>query len=113
MQETKQGYYQVLGNDGSVELRVAIGRLGFRKEFDKKSDPLFSRILTFCNARKYVKIMKVSETSCSSSKHASESLWLLMFHWAQSSMFDTKITFSIGTSAILWKRLSSVKQLAG
>ena len=33
----KQGYYQVLGNEGSVEVRVAIGRLGFRNEFDKKS----------------------------------------------------------------------------
>jgi hypothetical protein len=52
----KQGYYQVLGSDGSVEVRVAIGRLGFRKEFDKKADPLFSRILAFCNARKYVRI---------------------------------------------------------
>jgi hypothetical protein len=52
----KQGYYQVLGNDGSVEVRVAIGRLGFRKEFDKKSDPLFSRILAFCNVRKNVRI---------------------------------------------------------
>lgn len=52
----KQGYYQILGNDGSVEVRVAIGRLGFKKEFDKKSDPLFSRILAFCNARRYVRI---------------------------------------------------------
>jgi hypothetical protein len=52
----KQGYYQVLNGDGVVEVRVAIGRLGFRKEFDKKADPLFSRILAFCNARKYVKI---------------------------------------------------------
>jgi len=52
----KQGYYQVFGIDGSVEVRVAIGRLGFRKEFDKKSDPLFSRILAFCSVRKYVKI---------------------------------------------------------
>jgi hypothetical protein len=52
----KQGYYQVLSNNGIVEVRVAIGRLGFRKEFDKKADPLFSRILAFCSARKYVKI---------------------------------------------------------
>ncbi len=52
----KQGYYQVLNNDGLVEVRVAIGRLGFRKEFDKKADPLFSRILAFCNTRRYVRI---------------------------------------------------------
>ena len=43
----KQGYYQVLSNDGSVEMRVAVGRWGFRREFDKRADPLFSRILAF------------------------------------------------------------------
>jgi hypothetical protein len=52
----KQGYYQVLSSDGSVEVRIAIGRLGFRKEFDKKADPLLSRILAFCNTRRYVRI---------------------------------------------------------
>lgn len=52
----KQGYYKVLSSDGLVEVRVAKGRLGFRKEFDKKADPLFSRILALCNARKFVRI---------------------------------------------------------
>jgi len=55
----KQGYYQVLSNDGSVEVRVAIGRLGFRKDFNNNADPLLTRIFAFCKTRKYV---KVSET---------------------------------------------------
>ena len=55
----KQGYYQVLGNVGTVEVRVAIGKLGFRKEFDNSSDALLTRILAFCKTRKYV---RVSET---------------------------------------------------
>ena len=55
----KQGYYQVLDNDGTVEIRVAMGKLGFRKEFDNSADPLLTRILAFCKARKYV---RVSET---------------------------------------------------
>ncbi|MDI6847655.1 MAG: hypothetical protein QMD23_05945, partial [Candidatus Bathyarchaeia archaeon] len=30
----KQGFYQVLGDVEAVEIRVAIGRLGFKKEFE-------------------------------------------------------------------------------
>jgi hypothetical protein len=55
----KQGYYQILANDRIVEARVAIGRLGFKKDFDNHADPLLTRILAFCKARKYV---RVSET---------------------------------------------------
>ena len=29
----KQGFYQLLGVDGAIEIRVCTGRLGFRKEF--------------------------------------------------------------------------------
>lgn len=52
----KQGFYQVLGDSEAVELRVAIGRLGFRKEFDNKAVPLLNRILSFCKSRKFIKI---------------------------------------------------------
>jgi hypothetical protein len=55
----KQGYFQVLANDRSVEVRVAMGRLGFRKEFDNNADPLLTRVLAFCKARRYI---RVSET---------------------------------------------------
>jgi len=53
----KQGFYQVLA-DEAVEIRVAIGRLGFKKEFDNKGDMLLNRILTFCKSRNFIKINK-------------------------------------------------------
>ena len=52
----KQGFYQVLADGEVVEIRVAIGRLGFKKEFANKSDSLLSRILSFCKSRSYIKI---------------------------------------------------------
>jgi hypothetical protein len=52
----KQGYYQILGNDGSVEVRVHVGTLGFKKEFDNNADPLLSRILAFCKAQNYIRV---------------------------------------------------------
>ena len=52
----KHGFYQVLGDAEAVEIRVAIGRLGFKKEFENKEDTLLSRILGFCRFRKYIRI---------------------------------------------------------
>ena len=52
----KQGFYQVLGDGEAVEIRIAIGRLGFKKEFENKSDPLLNRILVFCKSRKFIRI---------------------------------------------------------
>ena len=52
----KQGLYQVLGDGEPVEIRVAIGRLGFRKEFENKGDLLLNRILVFCKSRKFIRI---------------------------------------------------------
>jgi hypothetical protein len=52
----KQGFYQVLGDGEAVEIRIAIGRLGFKKEFENKSDPLLNRILAFCKSRKFIRI---------------------------------------------------------
>jgi hypothetical protein len=52
----KQGFYQVLGDGEAVEIRIAIGRLGFKKEFENKSDPLLNRIIAFCKSRKFIRI---------------------------------------------------------
>ena len=52
----KHGFYQVLGDAEAVEIRVAIGRLGFKKEFENKADSLLDRILGFCRSRKYIRI---------------------------------------------------------
>ena len=52
----KQGFYQILSDAEAVEIRVAISRLGFKKEFDNKGDTLLNRILTFCKSRNFIKI---------------------------------------------------------
>ena len=52
----KQGFYQLLSDAEAVEIRVAIGRLGFKKEFDNKAVPLLNRILSFCKSREFIKI---------------------------------------------------------
>jgi len=54
----KQGFYQILDDAEAVEIRVAISRLGFKKEFDNKGDMLLNRILTFCKSRNFIKINK-------------------------------------------------------
>jgi len=36
----KQGFYQVIGDAEAVEIRVVIGRLGFKKQFVNKRAPL-------------------------------------------------------------------------
>ena len=52
----KQGFYQILGYAEAVEIRVAIGRLGLKKEFESKGDTLLNRILSFCKSRNFIKV---------------------------------------------------------
>jgi len=52
----KQGYYQILGDDEAVEIRVAIGRLGFKKEFENKENQLLNSILSFCKFHNFIKV---------------------------------------------------------
>ncbi|MGB9134488.1 MAG: hypothetical protein WCC63_02720 [Candidatus Bathyarchaeia archaeon] len=52
----KQGFYQILYGAEGVEIRVAVGRLGFRREFENAKDPLLDRIVSFCSSRRYVKV---------------------------------------------------------
>ena len=52
----KHGFYQVLGDAENVEIRVAISRLGFKREFDNKEDSLLNRILSFCESRRLIKV---------------------------------------------------------
>ena len=43
----KLGFYQLLGNDGTIEIRVQTGRIGFKKEFDKRRRPALNQNLGF------------------------------------------------------------------
>ena len=35
----KLGFYQLLGNEGAIEIRVQTGRIGYKKEFKAGDDP--------------------------------------------------------------------------
>ncbi len=52
----KLGFYQILGSEGNIEVRVQTGRIGFKKEFTKGDDPLLTKILDFCKKRRYIQI---------------------------------------------------------
>jgi len=52
----KLGFYQLLSNDGIIEIRVQTGRIGFKKEFENGNDPLLTKILDFCKKRRYIQI---------------------------------------------------------
>ena len=52
----KQGYYQILGDDEVLEIRVTVGRLGFKKEFENNEDRLLHHILAFCKFRSFIKV---------------------------------------------------------
>ena len=56
--QVKNGYYQIAGIDGIIEVRVQLGRLGFIKEFKDGNDVLLNRILSFCRARQYFNVSK-------------------------------------------------------
>jgi len=44
----KLGFYQELGNDGTIEIRVQTGRVGFKKEFTAGDDKELIKIEDFC-----------------------------------------------------------------
>jgi len=50
------GAYQFKDSIDGLELRVKVGRLGFVKTFKNAEDPLFNRIISFCNIRGFFKI---------------------------------------------------------
>ena len=52
----KLGFYQLLGNDGAIEIRVQTGRIGYRKEFKAGDDPELLSILDFCKKHRYIQI---------------------------------------------------------
>lgn len=52
----KLGFYQILAIDGSVEIRVMTGRIGFKKEFKDSNDKLLNQILDYCRKRRFIQI---------------------------------------------------------
>ena len=56
----KIGFYQILGADKNIEVRVAAGKAGFIKEFENAIDPLLTKILEFCEKER--SFLRVGET---------------------------------------------------
>jgi hypothetical protein len=52
----KQGFYQIIENQKVTEIRVNVGRLGFKKKFQNKEDPDLKEILEFCTSKKFIEI---------------------------------------------------------
>ena len=52
----KQGFYQILQGGKGVEIRVTVGKLGYKQSFNNSKDPLFDRIIKFCGFQNYLKI---------------------------------------------------------
>jgi len=52
----KLGFYQLIENDGSFEIRVQTGQVGFIKDFENQTDELLNRILSFCRRHRYIKV---------------------------------------------------------
>ena len=52
----KQGFYQILSGEREVEIRVTVGKLGFKQSFDNSKDELLDRIIKFCGFQNYLKI---------------------------------------------------------
>ena len=56
----KLGFYQLLENDGLTEIRVLTGRVGFKREFASKEDPVYIKILDFCKRQRYIKVTQTT-----------------------------------------------------
>ena len=56
--DCKQGYFQVLPGGEGVEVRVKVGKLGFKKVFTDPKDQLLERIMKFCGSPEFVKVDK-------------------------------------------------------
>ena len=46
-----RGFYQRLGNEGSIEIRVQTGKIAFKKVFKRRDDSELLKILNFCKYR--------------------------------------------------------------
>jgi len=63
------GFYQILGVDKNIEVRVAAGKAGFIREFENAVDPLLTRILEFCEKeRSFLRVSELQKTSSQPSK---------------------------------------------
>ena len=56
----KLGFFQLLENDGMTEIRVLTGRVGFKREFRSREDPLCIKIMDFCRRNRFIKVSQTA-----------------------------------------------------
>jgi len=54
---TKVGSYQLRKSDEGAEIKVCVGRFGYAKEFKECEDSELIRIVAFCEAEGFIKVM--------------------------------------------------------
>ena len=50
----KLGFYQLLGSDGIISIRVQTGRIVYKKEFKTGDETDLLKILVFCKKYRYL-----------------------------------------------------------
>jgi hypothetical protein len=56
----KLGFFQLLENDGMTEIRVLTGRLGFKREFKSREDPVYNKIMDFCRRNRFIRVSQTA-----------------------------------------------------
>jgi hypothetical protein len=57
------GIYQLLENDNGIDVRILVGRSGFKREFLSYNDSLLNKILAFCRRHGYIQLSQTTQTS--------------------------------------------------
>ncbi len=55
----KVGFYQKLGIDKNVEVRVQAGKAGYIHEFKTAADPILQGILDFCKKEEFLQVGEI------------------------------------------------------
>lgn len=53
----RYGAYQTRDAVNGVEVRVIVGKFGYRKTFQSQQDQLLKRVLEFCKAEGFIKVL--------------------------------------------------------
>jgi hypothetical protein len=53
----KIGSYQLRKSDEGAEIKVCVGKFGYSKKFKESQDPELIKILAFCQAEGFIKVL--------------------------------------------------------
>ena len=54
---TKIGSYQLRKSDEGAEIKVCVGKFGYAKQFKESEDPELIKIVAFCQAEGFIKVL--------------------------------------------------------